>query len=159
MKRLFISQTNKEEKERNSNLWIEIENNGKLINSGWNGDYLVSTYIYNNKIYKLWNNMELGIMSEIEEYERKELKFFNINNKYLVAEEDLNRAENWLIYNHPDEYFSSHIAQVDEEENAIKNGDFSLIATKESYKHYNSELNDCELILKIKKSILERINK
>jgi hypothetical protein len=72
MKRYLISHTNEEKKKRNSDLWIEIKNNGKPLGGQWYGDYLVSTYIYNNKIYKLFENAELGIMSEIEEYEIEE---------------------------------------------------------------------------------------
>ena len=57
----------KEEKEKNIELWNEISNSGLFINNEWKGDYLVSSYKYNNKIYELWDNMELGIMSEIIE--------------------------------------------------------------------------------------------
>lgn len=156
MKRYFISNMKKEEKERNLNLWTEIENKGKLLNGGWEGDYLVGTYIYNNKIYKLFENTELGIMSEIEEYNLDELKLFKINDKYTVAKKQIINAEIWLITNHPDEYFSSHIVQVDVEGNAIKNGDFSLIATKESYKYYNPELTDYELLNKIETQLFKR---
>ena len=158
MKTYFISNMNKEEKEMNLILWTEIENNGKLLTGGWEGDYLVSTYIYNNKIYKLWDNMELGIKSEIEEYNLDELKLFKVNNKYVVAKQQITDAELWLVTNHPDEYFSSNIVQVDVEGNVIKNGDFSIIATKEAYKEYNPELTDYELISKIERQLYKRID-
>ena len=67
MKKYFISHTNKDEKEKNIMLWNDIRDNGKYVKNEWNGDYLVTTYKYNNKIYELWENMEYGIMSEIVE--------------------------------------------------------------------------------------------
>lgn len=69
MKRYYISHMDEETKQKNIALWKEIETNGKVISSEWNGDYLVGTYKYNNKIYELWENMEYGIMSEIVEKE------------------------------------------------------------------------------------------
>lgn len=68
-KHYYISNQDSETKERNTKLYLEIRDNGKCINSEWAGDYLVSTYEYNNKIYELWDNMEYGIMSEVVEKE------------------------------------------------------------------------------------------
>lgn len=67
MKHYYISHMGKETKEKNLALYMEIKNNGKYINGGWNGDYIVSVYEYNNKIWELWDNMELGIISEVVE--------------------------------------------------------------------------------------------
>ena len=74
MKKYYISHQDNETKERNIKLYTKIRNNGKFIKSEWNGDYLIATYEYNNKIYELWDNMEYGIMSEIVEYEKEEYK-------------------------------------------------------------------------------------
>lgn len=65
-------------------------------------------------------------------------KRFKINNKYFISTNDLDNAEIWLLQNHPEEYFSANIVQVDENGNAIQNGDFMLIAVLE---HYQYELN------------------
>ena len=69
MKKYYISYMDEETKQRNIALWKEIRDNGKYVNNEWNGDYLVTTYKYNNKTYELWENMEYGIMSEIVEKE------------------------------------------------------------------------------------------
>lgn len=68
MKRYYISRN----KEDYLKLWEEVETKGQHIDAGWNGDYLVGTFEYKGKIYELWYNMELGIMSEIVEMEVKE---------------------------------------------------------------------------------------
>ena len=68
-KHYHISHQDSENKEKNTKLYLEIRDNGKCIKSEWSGDYLVTTYEYNNKIYELWDNMELGIMSEVVEKE------------------------------------------------------------------------------------------
>lgn len=67
MKHYHISHTDKNTKEKHLKLYMEIKDNGKYINGGWNGDYLVAIYEYNNKTYELWDNMELGIISEVVE--------------------------------------------------------------------------------------------
>lgn len=69
-KHYHISHQDSETKEKNTKLYLEIRDNGKCIKSEWFGDYLVTTYEYNNKIYELWDNMELGIMSEVVEKEK-----------------------------------------------------------------------------------------
>lgn len=69
MKKYYITYENEEVKEKNIKLWKEIRDNGEPIKSEWNGDYFVSTYKFDNKIYELWENMEYGIMSEIVEME------------------------------------------------------------------------------------------
>lgn len=68
-KHYYISNQDSETKKRNTKLYLEIRDNGKCIKSEWSGDYLVATYEYNNKIYELWDNMELGIISEVVEKE------------------------------------------------------------------------------------------
>ena len=72
MKKYHISHNNDKEKADILKLYLEVMNNGKPINSEWDGDYLVNTYEYNDKIYELWSNMEYGIASEIVEYEKGE---------------------------------------------------------------------------------------
>ena len=67
MKHYHISHMPKDIKEKNVKLYMEIKENGKYINGGWNGDYLVAVYEYKGKIYELWDNMELGIISEVVE--------------------------------------------------------------------------------------------
>ena len=68
----YISHQDEETKKKNIELYTNIRTNGELVKSEWNGDYLVSTYKYNNTTYELWDNMEYGIMSEVVEY--KEMK-------------------------------------------------------------------------------------
>lgn len=72
MKKYYISHMDEETKKKNTELYLEIHKNGKYIGSEWNGDYLVSRYEYNFKIYELWDNMDLGIISEVVEYEKGE---------------------------------------------------------------------------------------
>ena len=72
MIRYHISHMDDETKRKNTELYLEVRDNGKCLGSEWNGDYLVATYEYNNMIYELWDNMEYGIMSEVVEYERDE---------------------------------------------------------------------------------------
>ena len=74
MKKYYISHNYGDSKEKNRQLWMTIKDNGRHIKGEWNGDYWVATYKYNNKIYELWENMEYGIMSEIIEYEKGEVK-------------------------------------------------------------------------------------
>ena len=57
------------EKQKRWELWKEITTNGEYLNGGWNGDYWVATYKYNGKYYDLYEQMEIGIMSMIKEYE------------------------------------------------------------------------------------------
>ena len=72
MKRYFITHQDEETKKKNTELFVEVRNNGKHIKGEWAGDYWVATYEYNNKIYELWDNMEYEIMSEVVEYEKGE---------------------------------------------------------------------------------------
>ena len=74
MKKYFITHQDEETKKKNTELYVEVRNNGKHIKGEWGGDYWISTYEYNNKIYELWDNMEYGIMSEVVEYEKGECK-------------------------------------------------------------------------------------
>lgn len=69
MKRYFISYEDEETKKLNNYIYDNVKDNGECIGSEWNGDYLVATYLFDNKIYELWDNMEYGIRSEIKEYE------------------------------------------------------------------------------------------
>ena len=68
MKKYYISHN----KEDYLKLWEKVETKGQRVDVGWNGDYLVGTFEYKGKIYELWNNMELGIASEIDEMEVSE---------------------------------------------------------------------------------------
>lgn len=79
MIRYYISHMDEKTKQRNTELYLEVRDYGEHIKSEWNGDYWVATYEFNNKIYELWDNMELGIMSEVIEYEKEE-KNETINN-------------------------------------------------------------------------------
>lgn len=74
MRTFHISHTTEETKRKNIALYTEVRENGKFMSSEWQGDYLVATYEYNDKIYELWDNMEYGIMSAVYEYEKEEYK-------------------------------------------------------------------------------------
>lgn len=69
-----ITYQDEETKKERYKLWNEIHDKGKYISCGWFGDYYISTYKYNDKYYELTENMELGIMSYIKEYELEEVK-------------------------------------------------------------------------------------
>ena len=75
----FITYEDENTKKKRINLWQTIKQNGKFINSGYSGDYWISTYEYNNKIYDLAINDEYGIMSYIKEYEKN-----SVNEKKLT---------------------------------------------------------------------------
>ena len=59
-------------KKKNTELYVTVRDNGKHISTEWSGDYFVMTYEYNNKIYELWENMEIGVMSQVVEYKKEE---------------------------------------------------------------------------------------
>ena len=67
MKRYFISYMSEKEKKQNLELYHRIKEYGEQLDSKWNGDYLIEYYRYHSKIWELWHNMELGIISEIRE--------------------------------------------------------------------------------------------
>lgn len=69
-KHYFITYQDEETKMKNLELYETIKNNGKCEKNEWSGDYLVTTYEYNDKIYETFENMEYGIISEIVEYEK-----------------------------------------------------------------------------------------
>lgn len=46
---------------------------GKRISGGWEGDFLVSVFEMNNKIYKVIDDMEYGIPYSIEIYKKENL--------------------------------------------------------------------------------------
>ena len=69
-----ITYQDEETKKERYKLWNKIHDKGKYISCGWFGDYYISTYKYNDKYYELAENMELGIMSYIKEYELEEVK-------------------------------------------------------------------------------------
>lgn len=71
MKHYYISHQDDETKRENIKLYTTIRDKGKFLYSDWRGDYLVATYVYEKKTYELWDNMELGIMSEVVELEGK----------------------------------------------------------------------------------------
>ena len=50
-----------------------------------------------------------------------------------MQKELLKIAENWLLDNHPEEYFGANICQVDENNKNIPGGDFLMIAVLEYY--------------------------
>lgn len=60
----------------------QIKATAKPIKSIWSGDYLKSFYRKDNIVYVVWENMDLGIMSEIEIYKDvdKEVadRYFNL---------------------------------------------------------------------------------
>ena len=69
-----ITYQEEEIKQDRYKLWKEIQEKGKYVSCGWFGDYYITTYKYNDKYYELAENMELGIMSYIKEYELEEVK-------------------------------------------------------------------------------------
>lgn len=73
MKTYYITYQDKETQEKYFKLWDEVETNGVFKKFEYDGDYMVTTYDYNNKSYKLLFNDELGIRSHIIEYEKEEL--------------------------------------------------------------------------------------
>lgn len=74
------------------------------------------------------------------------MKRFLINEKYNV-EGTLREAEDWLLENHPEEYFGASICQVDENNKLIPGGDFALIAVLEYYQK-ELEIKDPKEIIK-----------
>ena len=74
MKRYEITYARKDEKEKNIALLTEVRDNGTCLKGGWSGDYWVNIFDYKNKIYEIWYNEELGIMSEVIEYDKDEYK-------------------------------------------------------------------------------------
>lgn len=49
--------------------WDELESikkNCRCAESSWQGDYYVSIYVDGKDAYKVWENMDLGVQSEIE---------------------------------------------------------------------------------------------
>lgn len=71
-KHYYITHQDDMTKKKNTELYVTVHDNGKHISTEWSGDYLVTTYEYNNKIYELWENMEYGVMSQVVEYEKEE---------------------------------------------------------------------------------------
>lgn len=73
-KHYHISHMDKETKEKNIAFRKEIQENGELLvgRSGWRGEYLVEVWTWKDKIYELWDNMDLGIMSEVIEFDKEE---------------------------------------------------------------------------------------
>ena len=67
MKHYYISHMEEKTKQKHIALYNKIKRNGECIGCDWDGDYLVATYKYKNKFYELWENMELGIISEVVE--------------------------------------------------------------------------------------------
>lgn len=72
MIRYHISHVNDAVKEKSMNLYREVKMFGEHLASQWSGDYYDSYYKYKNTIFRLRDNMELGIMSEVDEYESDE---------------------------------------------------------------------------------------
>ena len=59
--------------EKNEEYWElldDIKHEAKFKSSRWDGDYYVSEYETEDKIYVQWENMELGIQSKIEIYKK-----------------------------------------------------------------------------------------
>ena len=44
----------------------ELRKNGESVSGEWSGDYYKTTYRYNGFVYVVWENMDLGIQSEID---------------------------------------------------------------------------------------------
>jgi hypothetical protein len=79
MKIYHISHSKPEEKEKNIELWKELQENADYIKTRWSGDYLITTLEYkDNKIYELNENMEYGIKSSIVEYTKEEYENYYI---------------------------------------------------------------------------------
>ena len=72
MKTYEISYARPDEKEKNIALLQEVRDNGVSLKGGWSGDYWVGVYEYKGKIYENWYNEEIGIMSEVVEYDKDE---------------------------------------------------------------------------------------
>lgn len=79
------------------------------------------------------------------------MKRFLINEKYIV-EGTLKTAENWLLENHPEEYFGASICQVDKNNESISGGDFLLIAVLEYYQEELGIEDPKEIIKYIKEN-------
>jgi len=106
MKIYYISHMDNETKEKNNKLYDEIKNNGRFIESKWGGDYLIATYYYQDKIYELWDNMELEIRSQIVEKEIEEgtiLEQDTCDEIQISLNGDVNsineHTEHWLVQN------------------------------------------------------------
>ena len=56
MKPYYITYQDEETKKKYLEMWEEIENNGKQKRFEYDGDYMVTTYDYKGKSYKLFFN-------------------------------------------------------------------------------------------------------
>lgn len=73
------------------------------------------------------------------------MKKFMINKRYTV-EGTLETAENWLLQNHPEEYFGGEIHQIDDNNEPVQGGDFLLIAVLDYYKEELKEQDERNII-------------
>ncbi len=71
MKPYYITYQDKETQDKYFEMWDEIETKGKFKKFEYDGDYMVTSYDYNGKAYKLFFNDELGIRSHIIEYDKE----------------------------------------------------------------------------------------
>lgn len=76
-------------------------------------------------------------------------KQFLINNEYKVSG-TLDDAEDWLLENHPEEYFGASIIQVDENNEYIHGGDFTMIASLEYFQEELCIYDEDEIVQEIK---------
>lgn len=60
----------KDENKEYFDLENKLKEEGKSVSSGWEGDFFVSVFEMNNKIYKVINDMEYGIPYSIEIYKK-----------------------------------------------------------------------------------------
>jgi hypothetical protein len=74
----FITYEDENTKKKRNEFWKVIKQNGKLKKVGYEGDYWIETYEYNNKYFDLAINDEYGIRSYIKEYEKN-----SVNEKKL----------------------------------------------------------------------------
>lgn len=59
----------------NKEYWALLDDlraNAEPLEAKWSGDYIKATYEKDGFIYIVWENMELGIQSEIEKYAKEE---------------------------------------------------------------------------------------
>ena len=67
MKHYYISGTHGETHDRNIALWKTLWETGERIKHEYNGDHFVITVKHDGKLYELWYNDDLGIISEVVE--------------------------------------------------------------------------------------------
>lgn len=93
--------------EENKEFWDlleELRTKGESISGKWSGDYFVTRYKMNGTIFEYWENMDLGIPSEIvqiDQYKRSQInewkqKYADTVNGIILSEYDVKKNDGWF---------------------------------------------------------------